>query len=386
MADLTSLNKQLSRAKITLLNKPSAVFLAYAILQVPCSFSDNVPTAATDGLKILINPEFFGSLSLEQQQFLLAHEVMHIILSHMTRLGNRDKHKFNIAADYVINTNLVEQGFEMIAGGMYDEKYINWSAEQVYDDLPDDDSSSKSNSNNHGQTTDGIGNQDIIYSDDKEIETIRQQTTQIAVQAAIQASMQHASSSIPDSVQRLLEELTAPKVNWRTVLRKYFFEMAKADYSWQRPNRRLLTHGIYLPALQGTQLSKISFAIDTSGSVSSSQFNEFISEVVAVFKLLKPQQLDIIQFDDSLQDHRTVKSLQGFTTLPFKGCGGTCPEVALDAFIKTNSKALFVLTDGCFNIDNLPKPKQPVIWVIFDNPCFIAPFGSVIHVKSTTHP
>lgn len=390
--DLQKLEKELSRVKIMLMGKPSAVFLAYAILHVPTVFSNKVATAATNGLRIEINPKFFQNLNQEERQFLLAHEVLHILLSHMTRLGTRDQKKFNIAADYVINTTLVHQGFTMINGGFYDKKYLNWSVEQVYNDLPDDTISNlSSNTSNHSEAGFGdsdipskLSTQDIIYADPNEAKKVAQTTQKIAIQASLQASMQGASSTVPHCVQRLLDELTKPKVNWKTVLRKYLFDLTKTDYSWRKPNRRLLTHGYYLPSLGGNCLSKISFAIDTSGSVSPRQFNEFLSEVAAVFKLLKPRELDILQFDHELQDHTTVKSLPQFTTLKFKGCGGTCPEVAVEAFMKTNSKALFVITDGYFwNKDAIPKPRQPVIWVIFDNPSFKAPFGSVIHVNST---
>ena len=51
----------------------------------------------------------------------------------------------------------------------------------------------------------------------------------------------------------------------------------------------------------------------------------------------------------------------------FKGYGGTAPEVAIEHFMTTKSKVLIVLTDGYFNTSGLPKPKQPVIWVILNN-------------------
>ncbi|WP_148108687.1 DUF2201 family putative metallopeptidase, partial [Moraxella catarrhalis] len=89
--NLQKLEKELSRVKIMLMGKPSAVFLAYAILHIPTVFSNKVATAATNGLRIEINPKFFQNLNQEERQFLLAHEVLHILLSHMTRLGTRDQ-------------------------------------------------------------------------------------------------------------------------------------------------------------------------------------------------------------------------------------------------------------------------------------------------------
>ena len=66
--DLQKLKKELSKVKIMLMGKPSAVFLAYAILHVPTFFSDKVATAATNGLHIEINPKFFQDLNQEERQ------------------------------------------------------------------------------------------------------------------------------------------------------------------------------------------------------------------------------------------------------------------------------------------------------------------------------
>lgn len=372
---MKSLQKQLTQSKLRLLHNKQAVFLAYTLLRIPVQFGQSSPTACTDGTSIEVNPNFFSSLTDSQREFLLAHEVMHILGFHATRLGNRDAKLFNIAADYVINTELQHLGFDVIDSGFMDRKYLGWTAEQVYDDLL-----------KHSQTQElpSIG-LDINYQsgDTEKTNQIEQEISTIIIQVATESSMSYSNGSIPLSIQRHLDELTKPKVNWKVVLRKYLLNINKADYSWSKPNRRLLASNFYLPALHSRQVNKVSFAIDTSGSVSEKQFNKFLSEVAFVFNLIKPKELDIIQFDDSLQSHETVSNLRQFTTLKFKGWGGTCPQVALDAFNGTNSKVLFVITDGYFNVDILIKPKNPVVWVIFDNPDFKVSFGSVIHVNTT---
>lgn len=368
--DLTELDKQLSKAKILLMSKPECTFLAYAVMMLPIKFSDSIPTGCTDAKQILLNPTFFAGLTIEEKQFLLAHEVMHCMLSHITRRGDRDPYIYNCAADYVINDYLYQNGFTLIKGSLHDSQYRDMTTEEVYDLLIQD----------NNIPSNPMGG-DIEYHPDSEDSADTQaQIDSLIARAALQADMTNAASSIPESIRRYLSELSKPKINWKVVLRKYLLALDKADYSWSKPRRKLLTHGMYLPAMKSQALTKISFAIDTSGSVSERQFNEFLSEVIAVFNQMRPKELDILQFDHELQYHETVKSLQQFQSIPFKGCGGTCPEVALEAVHQTNSKALFVITDGEFSIHGLPKPKQPVIWVIFNNPNFEPPFGSVIHV------
>jgi len=118
-----------------------------------------IPTAATDGIYVYINPDFFrGLASDDQRAFLLAHEVSHIILRHPQRgkvFQDRgffranvsfDHHTYNRAADYVINADLIATGFEPIPEGCYSDKYgRNDLVDAVYAELhnqPDGDDDS----------------------------------------------------------------------------------------------------------------------------------------------------------------------------------------------------------------------------------------------------
>ena len=94
------------------------------------------PTAATDGRRFYYNSEFVNNLPLKQLEFLLGHEVLHAVYDHMGRRGNRDPKLWNIADDYCVNWDLVEQRVgDKIPIALYDSKYRGMSAEEVYDDL-----------------------------------------------------------------------------------------------------------------------------------------------------------------------------------------------------------------------------------------------------------
>jgi hypothetical protein len=95
-------------------------------------------TGWTDGTYLGFNPDFIlGLPSIEEVKFFVAHEVLHCAGGHMWRLKGRDKQKFNIAADYTINGELVEAGFTPIKGMLLDPKYTGHSAEWIYNRLPD---------------------------------------------------------------------------------------------------------------------------------------------------------------------------------------------------------------------------------------------------------
>lgn len=78
-------------------------------------------TAATDGRKLVYNPEFICSLSPEQQRFLLNHEALHVGLAHPARMcGCDDLESGNIAADLVVNHILRQSGLAQAPpGGLF---------------------------------------------------------------------------------------------------------------------------------------------------------------------------------------------------------------------------------------------------------------------------
>src|SRR5690606_25182829 len=54
------------------------------------------PTACTNGKWIRYHPEFVDKCSYEELTFLVAHEIMHVALQHMCRLGERHPIKWNL--------------------------------------------------------------------------------------------------------------------------------------------------------------------------------------------------------------------------------------------------------------------------------------------------
>ena len=84
-------------------------FFNELIVQMKIYISGDVKTMATDGYSIFINPMFvMEELSKKEVVFVLAHEIMHCVLLHMSRRGSRDPEKWNKAGDYVINYLLTD--------------------------------------------------------------------------------------------------------------------------------------------------------------------------------------------------------------------------------------------------------------------------------------
>ena len=89
-------------AKSVIQIKESNEFFGALMLFSEFKSSRDIPTAATDGKQVFINEKFFNSLNSSEQNGLLLHEVLHMALLHVPRMGTRDLKRWNIAADYVV--------------------------------------------------------------------------------------------------------------------------------------------------------------------------------------------------------------------------------------------------------------------------------------------
>ena len=385
----------LSRTLTHILIRPDNTFYASLALGAETYWSNDIPTAATNGKDLIFNPQWFTSLNKEERIGLILHELMHMVYHHTIRIGNRDPGLWNVAGDHVINTELTKSGYTLPKGGCCDMRFQSMETEAVYNilwdeeqqqpgkhknNMPDLITPEEGDSDSEGQGN-GVGDKEgtgTIPTPSKE--EIEQHIKEQLVQAVQSAQLKGQAGSIPGNIARDLQNLLQPKLPWKQILRKFLFSMNKTDYSWTKPNRRYIHQGIILPSLHGESLGQIDFAIDTSGSVSVSDFNRFISEIAYVFKQFKPDGVGVYQFDHILQSTDKVATLSDFMKLKFKGGGGTNIEPVLEYFkSQSKGKALIVLTDGYFHHTAEMNPNKPVIWLIYDNPNWQPPFGKAVY-------
>jgi predicted metal-dependent peptidase len=88
--------------------------------------------------EVYLNPN--AGLNQAECRFVIAHELLHVGLSHHTRCQGRDPYLWNVACDYVINGWLVEMGVGDLPrlGALYDPELKNESAEAIYDRIVTD--------------------------------------------------------------------------------------------------------------------------------------------------------------------------------------------------------------------------------------------------------
>ncbi len=174
-------------------------FFGSVVSNVEYKEDKDIGTAGTDGEVIYYNPEFLNNLTVDEQTFIMAHEVCHIAFNHPLRSEGKNPMLWNIATDGVINALLKNDGLTMIDGGIDIEDAINYNAEQLYEKLlkeneqqnqnsdgnsdsqNNDDSQENNEQSNQGQSgqdnndskqqnQNGAGNPDSQNNDDKQQE------------------------------------------------------------------------------------------------------------------------------------------------------------------------------------------------------------------------
>jgi len=68
-------------------------------------------TACTDGNTVYFDIDFLSKLNQEEREFVLSHEIWHVVMMHIFRTGSRDMQLWNFATDMEVNQLLAKDGF-----------------------------------------------------------------------------------------------------------------------------------------------------------------------------------------------------------------------------------------------------------------------------------
>lgn len=355
--------QQLTRARTALiLDQP---FFGVLALRLQLIEDNNHKTLAVNGRQVFYNANFVASLTPALTKSALAHEVFHCVYDHISRRGSRNPRKYNMAGDYVINAALKDSGFEIGDGWLYNSAYAGMSSDEIYNLIPDND-----NKNDEGpldEILDGDPSETEIEATDWKIATI---------QAAGAAK---AMGKLPASLQRFIDELTIPKIDWKSALQRFVTETSKNDYSWLRPNRRFVAQGMFLPTLYSEAMGEIVVAIDTSGSIDQATLNTFGAEVKAIVQSVRPSTTHVVYCDAAINHVDTFEPNDELKFEMYGGDGGTdfCPPFEYVTKHDVKPVCMVYLTDG---YGPFPKtPDYPVLWICTSD--VVAPFGETVAIE-----
>jgi predicted metal-dependent peptidase len=330
--------------------------------------SEWCPTAATDGRNFFYNKDFVEKLSTKKLEFLFGHEIGHCVFDHFGRAGSRDRQLCNIAQDYAINIILKDEKIGDVIDEVkicLDPKYRGLAWEEIYDSLYEEADKIGMDElmeqlgdllDDHiNEDTGGGGNDGDENGKDKKGKPVlskeeKQKIKDEIKEAMIQSAAAAGAGKTPAAIQRLIKDLTEPKMNWREILRMNIQSLVRNDYSFSRPSRKGWASGVILPGLKNDETIDVAIAIDMSGSIGLDDATVFLTEVKGIMDQYEDYNVKIWCFDTEVYNYAefSADAGDGIETYEPKGGGGTEFMVNWD-FMKENGiepKKFIMFTDG----------------------------------------
>ena len=347
-------------------------FYGLFLTKVDRRFDDSVPTACVCkkgiGVELLINENFWNSLSDNAEIAILQHEVGHILHGHLTMGPLFPNHKhFNIASDAHVNS-FIEN---LPPGCILPENYNlppMCGTKFYYENIPEE----KDDENNTLDVHDWKSFENLSETEKK---LVQNQIDHMAKQSAEQ--VQKMAGKIPGQFKDYIDSL---------------FKQRPAVFNWKNYFRRVVGNSIrsyikstrYRPSFRfkgqpGNTLKfkpKVLVAVDTSGSVSNEELQEFFGEVNHLYK--SGVCVDVVEFDTMIQSKFEYKGAK--TEIPISGHGGTDVTSTVEYYIAHKEySTLVVFTDGYLSVNHLPL-AQNLIWIITSDGCRQDYPGISIHI------
>lgn len=400
----------LSRMRILYNHGFYGLLLMYMIYAV----SEEIETACTDGVRITFGIDFLDSLSDSELDFVMMHEILHVVLQHCFRGDVEDPEAYNIAADIVVNSNIMlENG--MKASSITLSKYgtsmhvapngkegHEYTAEQVYAMLPKN-LNKKGNNKSPGSAV-GRAKKEISkeqhqpvrvwddhsrwgkYEEDDTLRDVWVKRFEDAAEAIKIRDPSNARGLLPAFAERILKELKKTQTDWRTILNDFIQEEV-VDYSFTPPDRRFDDSPFFLPDFNGKEdrVEDILFMIDTSGSMSDDMIAAAYSEVKGAIDQFNGKLKGWLGFfDAAIIKPQPFSDENEFKTIKPAGGGGTDFQIIFEyVFHHMSDKlpaSIIILSDG-----DAPFPLEklaggiPVLWLL-NNEEVNPPWGKVARI------
>ncbi|MGN0813395.1 MAG: VWA-like domain-containing protein [Candidatus Coproplasma sp.] len=390
-------------------------FYGLLLMHMTYSVDESLSTAATDGLRIVFAPDFLENLSDGELDFVMMHEILHVVLQHCFRGEGRDKELFNIACDIVVNSNILSENNMQLAAitlKKYGEAMhiapdgkegSEYTAEQVYEMLVKKGGSKKASGSGNGSGKDGSGSRAAqgknnpagqwddhtrwgTTDEEDLLKDVWVKRLQDAAEAISIRDPSNARGLLPKFAQRILNELRKPQNDWRTILNEFVQEEV-TDYSFSPPDRRFCESPFFLPDFNDKEftVADILFMIDTSGSMSDDMITAAYSEVKGAIDQFDGKLKGWLGFfDAAIIEPVPFAGEEEFSVIKPVGGGGTDFGIIFDyvrEYMQDKRPAsIIILTDGY-----APFPKEsrsggiPVLWLL-NNDRVEPPWGKVARI------
>jgi len=382
--------------------------------------SKRVPTAGVSkngiNYQLAINPEFWESLSEEQRLGLLKHELLHIAFGHLTMFFKfTDKRLANVAMDMEINQYIdrnwlpggeyTREEFDAIkeqaqiemaearerdapieelqaiaakvpSRGIMIEDYEDLNLDEkagcryYYDKLKQLQDEKKQNGTCGNKAMDdllddienGNGPEHPTWEEFENMTEAEQKLIEKQLQKVLSDAKEQTikkRGTVPGEIEGLIiiEEIIAPKFDWRGFIRRFTGVSTRVFTKKirRKENRRFDAN----PGLKVKMRQHMLLAIDTSGSVSDSELQEFMSEIYHIYKC--GVDVTVVQCDTQI---RSIEPYKGKFEMNALGRGGTEFDPVLEYFnenLRTYTSLVYFTDGECYT---RVRPKGNILLVL----------------------
>ncbi len=387
-------------------------FYGLLLMHMRYAIDETAKTAYTDSRRIAFGPAFLERLSDSELDFIMMHEILHVVLQHCFRAQDLDRDRYNIAADIVVNSNIMlenggdkssislsEFGGECMHIAPNGREGHLYTAEEVYEMLAfSPNKNGKPNLQSGGSGSGSAGSKPIpgICDDhshwegsdeDPALRDVWVKRFEDACEAIERREASSGRGLLPAFAKRILKELRKPQTDWRTILNDFVQEEI-TDYSFSPPDRRFDDSPFFLPDLNEKEnvLEDILFMIDTSGSVSDDMVAAAFSEVKGAIDQFDGRLKGWLGFFDAgIIEPEPFESFEELKNIKPVGGGGTDFQIVFDyvrRFMSDRPPAcIIILTDGI-----APFPHEsaangiPVLWLLCSED-ITPPWGKIARIS-----
>lgn len=347
-------------------------------------------------LKFYYNPKLIDEcveeLGEDFLKFLVVHEVSHILLSHVTRTGEREHQLANIAQDMIINTAIatdlnmrfpkfyyVDQDyeypkyehkkydgkimFEPLYDYLWEENEKNGNDGDSDEDSDDEGQGQGSGGNSQGNSKGKKGRGQLVdhhgMADD--IADGKLSESELAQMEGLVKDIHESLKAQGFSAGNIIEKNFEFKKGRSivNVFRKVFSKGFIKESTYRKISRRC-------DGLKGAKKEsrEINLLLDTSGSLYN-ELNQYIGQVVGKYSIY------LIQCDTRVAWEGQLNCMADWKKVQKAGGGGTVLQPAVDRLIELGKHhtPLFIVTDGYTDNIDLSKYKGSVCFVMTHNSC-----------------
>ena len=382
---------------------------ASLIFGLPFVETEQTKTMATDGKNIYFNRIFVRNTPDHELMGVLLHEALHVSLGHHLRRGNTSPKLWNVACDFAINLIVRDARIKLPENALLDEQYRGMTAEQIVRALSKDEDEKGNGEKGEGEKSDdkpsgapeGFEPAGEIWdaTDDEgkplegkeKADAEEELKRDIIVADVVEKASGTGTITIDGGV---LDQAKSASVDWVEALADFLDQAFGSEPTFAKPARRHLWSGNYFPSYQGVGGGDLVIAIDTSGSVSQGEAQQFADEIDSIRENVKPHRTVVIYCDMAIQRNAETgeqfdefDSFEDIVVRKIDG-GGTRfdPPFSLVEQEGFEPSAFIYFTDGYCQVGRgtADKVTYPVLWATTGvEPTFTQgeEFGEIVEVS-----